>query len=564
MADPNKAVNYVREVLLQTAAQWSASSAQVLTVYETGRETDTGKEKTGDGTSTWAELPYDAPAGQIYELTDGTPTGGDQIAYNVVTAAVAATASLSCTDQGTVGSQLLVGGKQYTIVASGATGDQIDRGADADAYADNIATKVTTDAADTLCTAADVTGTVTFTASTVGAAGNDITLFTTDDSAITSLTPFASGADQVNVLKRSSVTNFGGGDVDGPASATADAAAAFNSTTGKLIKDGAAVNVLMKRALESGTSTATAVGTTTLTVASNPVQIFTGSTTQTITLPVVTTLIKIGFQFLIINDSSGSLTINSSGANLVQTLTAGTTALLTCVALTGTSAASWDSFTGGAGIGGTVGSTDNAVPRADGTGGSTLHASTMTVADDGSVNIAVVSSNIQITFGRTTTNAGTGRLYANDTYVGLGNTGGSDLMTWAQSGATYAQYDLYVDNVGFQGLGLAGHATNVLKNTSDGTDIRGLHGGGTAVASAAAMPLPTGRVFHVTGTTNITSITSTNFASGVVITMIFDDILTVSDANNINLSAAFVSTAGDSLTLAYDGTNWYEIGRSVN
>lgn len=90
------------------------------------------------------------------------------------------------------------------------------------------------------------------------------------------------------------------------------------------------------------TSTATAAGTTVLTVASKHYQVFTGSTTQTITLPVVSTLLQVGFSFDIQNDSSGALTVNSSGGNLVKTMDAGTRATFTCKLLTGTSAASWN------------------------------------------------------------------------------------------------------------------------------------------------------------------------------------------------------------------------------
>jgi hypothetical protein len=89
------------------------------------------------------------------------------------------------------------------------------------------------------------------------------------------------------------------------------------------------------------TTTATAAGTTTLTVSSNYKQYFTGSTTQTIVLPVVTTL-TLGHTFEIHNNSSGSLTVNSSGSNLVGTINANTTATCTCILTTGTTAASWD------------------------------------------------------------------------------------------------------------------------------------------------------------------------------------------------------------------------------
>jgi hypothetical protein len=94
------------------------------------------------------------------------------------------------------------------------------------------------------------------------------------------------------------------------------------------------------------TTTATAAGTTTLTAASTQNQFFTGTTTQTVVLPVAATLV-LGAAFSIHNNSTGDLTVNSSGGNLVATVTANTTCLFTCILTSGTSAASWDSdFTG--------------------------------------------------------------------------------------------------------------------------------------------------------------------------------------------------------------------------
>lgn len=101
----------------------------------------------------------------------------------------------------------------------------------------------------------------------------------------------------------------------------------------------------------------------------------------------------------------------------------------------------------------------------------------------------------------------------------------------------------------------------LMKFASNSGNIFSLVGGGTAVASAAALPLPTGRVFHVTGTTNITSITSTNFQSGAVITLIFDGVLTLTNGGNIKIGSNYVTAAGSAITLAYDGTNWYQVGR---
>lgn len=90
------------------------------------------------------------------------------------------------------------------------------------------------------------------------------------------------------------------------------------------------------------TSTATAAGTTTLTAISNPNQIFTGTTTQTVEMPVVTTLYT-GWQVTVFNDSTGAVTINSSGSNLIATLSAGQRAQLTCNSISAnTTASAWE------------------------------------------------------------------------------------------------------------------------------------------------------------------------------------------------------------------------------
>jgi hypothetical protein len=89
------------------------------------------------------------------------------------------------------------------------------------------------------------------------------------------------------------------------------------------------------------TTTTTAAGTTTLTVASNYRQFFTGSTTQTIVLPVTSTLVT-GIAYEIENNSTGLLTVNSSGGNLVGTVPAGVCAHAVCIATSTTTAADWD------------------------------------------------------------------------------------------------------------------------------------------------------------------------------------------------------------------------------
>jgi hypothetical protein len=93
--------------------------------------------------------------------------------------------------------------------------------------------------------------------------------------------------------------------------------------------------------LSSYTTTATAAGTTTLTVDSTYWQYFTGSTTQTVVLPVTSTLV-LGHTFYVVNNSSGAVTVQSSGGNNVLTLATNTSALFTCILTSGTTAASWN------------------------------------------------------------------------------------------------------------------------------------------------------------------------------------------------------------------------------
>jgi hypothetical protein len=91
-------------------------------------------------------------------------------------------------------------------------------------------------------------------------------------------------------------------------------------------------------------------------------------------------------------------------------------------------------------------------------------------------------------------------------------------------------------------------------------------GRGTDIAAAATIAIPRdGEVFHVTGNTNITNgITVSLLDNGRTVVLIFDGTPTVSDTGTSRLSAAFVATADDTLTLCCDGTNWYEVARSAN
>jgi len=92
------------------------------------------------------------------------------------------------------------------------------------------------------------------------------------------------------------------------------------------------------------------------------------------------------------------------------------------------------------------------------------------------------------------------------------------------------------------------------------------NGRGDNIASAATIAIPaTGDVFHVTGSTNITTgITVAATDGGRQVTLIFDGTLTVSATGTSKLAGNFPATPDDALMMACDGTNWYEVSRSAN
>jgi hypothetical protein len=128
------------------------------------------------------------------------------------------------------------------------------------------------------------------------------------------------------------------------------------------------LNLSANNHIQGYATTATAAAITTLTVASPYQQFFTGSTTQTVKLPVTSTLV-LGQSFMVVNNSSGVVTVQSSGANTITAMAATTVALFTCILTSGTTAASWSSDYNSAVAG--VTSVTGTANRITSTGGST-------------------------------------------------------------------------------------------------------------------------------------------------------------------------------------------------
>mgnify|MGYP001569264381 CR=1 FL=1 len=96
---------------------------------------------------------------------------------------------------------------------------------------------------------------------------------------------------------------------------------------------------------------------------------------------------------------------------------------------------------------------------------------------------------------------------------------------------------------------------------------------GADVTPAATVTLGKGNFFNVAASvTAIDCITTTGWTAGAEVTFIFAGVSTINDSTggcgantaNIDLTAAFISTAGDTLKIIYNGTNWSQTASSVN
>ena len=131
------------------------------------------------------------------------------------------------------------------------------------------------------------------------------------------------------------------GVLQGNGTAISAIAASSTPTASALAKWDANVNMSANNFIEGFRTQATANSTLTLVVGDAFQQFFTGSTAgQIVLLP--TTGIVAGQSFQLVNISSASVTVQSSGANTIQVMAANTQLLVTALVATPTTAANWN------------------------------------------------------------------------------------------------------------------------------------------------------------------------------------------------------------------------------
>lgn len=137
---------------------------------------------------------------------------------------------------------------------------------------------------------------------------------------------------------------------------------------------------------------------------------------------------------------------------------------------------------------------------------------------------------------------------------------------------------IYFKNIGTGLLTLAKTGTDTIETTKLGTNeeatliadvtnavwrdaSRKASRQGADVASATTTTLgDDGDFFNITGTTTITSITAK--AAGKIVRLQFNSALTLTNGSNLKLNGDMLTAAQATITLASDGTNWYELSRS--
>lgn len=147
---------------------------------------------------------------------------------------------------------------------------------------------------------------------------------------ILSLTAAASGV--TGALTGSDWDNF-------ESAFTATQAATASQVINTIVKRDGNSNFQTNMVAEAAATHATTGGTTTLTVASGPYQTFTGVANQTLSLPNATTISN-GFHYWVMNQSTGSITVNDFTGSTIGTVGPTSSTLVVLIA-NGTTAGTW-------------------------------------------------------------------------------------------------------------------------------------------------------------------------------------------------------------------------------
>jgi len=285
-----------------------------------------------------------------------------------------------------------------------------------------------------------------------------------------------------------------------------------NGGTGKTSAPAAMANLM------GFTSTATAAGTTVLDNTSSYYQLFTGSTTQTITLPVTSTL-QTGWTFHICNNSTGALTVNSSGGNLLITVIAGTTVMCTCIGTTLTTAADWEAgytdFSTATGTGAVVLATAPSLSNSTLTGNISATGSSSatillgTAVTTGTIDVGGTAQTGTISIGRSSSSH---TLNISNGSISTGNTNAINIGTQGSTGST--------TNITIGGVN--GTSTTTINGTLVFTGSLSPSSISTSGAITSGGLLTASAGLSVTGAGTINNLTTQDGASGFTIKNVAD------------------------------------------
>ena len=273
----------------------------------------------------------------------------------------------------------------------------------------------------------------------------------------------------------------------------------------------------------TGYTTVSTAGATTLTNTSTCFQTFTGSSAQSVNLPVTSTL-EVGWKFVINNRSSTGLTVRSSGANNILSIPQFCSATFVCIGTTLTTAADWNSELSGFTT--STGSTSVVLSASPSITSPTLSGTT------------TFSASPVITTNSTT-----------DT-LPIGNTAGTGTMTFGRSTAS-------------QTVAIGGGVTASGNTNTINIGTAGAAGSTTAITLGSASGTST---ITLTGTTNGAfngTVGATTASTGAFTTLSASGTTTIGTnaaAGRLIINGPSTASTGATLTGQFAGTDKFIIG----